>query len=107
MVTETETFGPLAQSVEYRRYEVDSRRFNLEITDPVTPETLIGWHHKTGQPVMAGIYGQIATIYFNPMHNSLMITATTTMLKRDDNITVGGSAHKGQRNILSHGATTN
>jgi hypothetical protein len=76
-------------NAEYSKYEVDSRRCTLEVCDSVTPETLMGWHYASGQPVVAGIYGQVATIYYNPMHDSLMITVTTTMFKRDENATAG------------------
>jgi hypothetical protein len=67
----------LAQTVEYQKYEVDSKRCDLEISDPVTPETIIGWHYASGQPVRAGLFGHIATIYFNPMHDSLLILAVS------------------------------
>jgi hypothetical protein len=96
MIAETETLGYLAQSVAYRKYEVDSRRFNLQITDPVTPGTIIGWHHKSGQPVVSDVSGQIATIYYNPMHDSLMITVTATMLNRGDNPNIASRGLRGR-----------
>jgi hypothetical protein len=77
MNTATKDCLALAQSVEYRKYEIDSKRCNLEICDPVTPETIIGWHYANGQPVRAGLFGYIATIYFNPMHDSFMILAVS------------------------------
>jgi hypothetical protein len=77
MNTVTRTMGTLVQSVEYRKYEIDSKRCNLEICAPVTPETIIGWHYASGQPVRAGLFGHIATIYFNPMHDSFMILAVS------------------------------
>jgi hypothetical protein len=61
MITATETARPLTQSAEYRKYEVDSRRFNFEIGDLVTPETIIGWHHESGQLVRADLHGHVAT----------------------------------------------
>jgi hypothetical protein len=39
----------------------------------VAPDTMIGWHHETGQRVTAGLCGEVATMYFNPMHDSLLI----------------------------------
>jgi hypothetical protein len=64
-------------TVDYRKYEIDSKRCNLGIYDPVTPETIIGWHYASGQPVRAGLSGHIATIYFNPMHDSFMVLAVS------------------------------
>ena len=61
------------QIIGYRKYEVDIRRCQVDVGSSVTPETTIGWHYDTGQPVRAGLHGQVATIYFNPMHDSFMI----------------------------------
>jgi hypothetical protein len=69
--------GTPERGVGYKKYEVDVRRCHLRTGETVTPETIIGWHHETSQPVMADLYGQVATIYFNPMHNSLMIMAVS------------------------------
>ena len=66
------------RGIQYKKYEVDSRRFWLDIGDMVTPETVIGIHHDTGLPVKAGLHGQVATVFFNPMHDSLMILAVST-----------------------------
>jgi hypothetical protein len=77
MKTESGNYRTPTQSIEHRKYEVDSKRCNLEIGDLVTPETIIGLHHGTGQPVRADLNGQVATIYFNPMHDSLMILAVS------------------------------
>ncbi len=65
------------QSMTYRKYEVDSAKCNVKIGESVSPETIIGRHYASGQPVRAGISGQIATIYFNPMHDSLLILAVS------------------------------
>ena len=81
MKTESETHRTQAQCVEYKKYEVDYKRCNLEIGDMVWPETIVGLHPQTGQPVRAALNGQVATIYFNPMHDSLMIMA----ISRNDN----------------------
>ena len=61
---------------EYRKYEVDSR-CSLDIGDLVTTDSIIGLHHETGIPVRAGLDGRVATIYFNPIHDSLMILAVS------------------------------
>jgi hypothetical protein len=68
---------PTEPGAGYRKYEVEIGRCRLNPGESVTPETIIGWHHETGQPVMAGLYGRVATIYFNPMHDSLMIMAVS------------------------------
>ncbi len=73
MNTTTESCEPRAQITSYRKYEVDFRWCSLEISAPVTPGTVIGYSYDSGQPVRAGLYGQVATMYFNPMHDSLMI----------------------------------
>lgn len=69
--------GKQEERAGYKKYEVDIRRSHLKVGAPITPETVIGWHHKTSQPVLAGLHGKIATSYFNPMHNSLMIMAVS------------------------------
>ena len=75
MNTLVEPTGQAIKDVEYRKYEVGLIGCNLETGALVTPETIVGFHHKTGLPVNAGFQGQVATIYYNPMHNSLMIMA--------------------------------
>jgi hypothetical protein len=65
------------QTASYRKYEVDSRSCKVELGEFVAPETVIGRHFASGQAVQAGIFGQIATIYFNPMHDSLLILAVS------------------------------
>jgi hypothetical protein len=64
-------------STQYAKYEVDSGRFRLGIGQVVAPETVIGLHHETGRPVKAELHGRVATVYYNPMHNSLMILAVS------------------------------
>ncbi len=61
----------------YEKYEVDSRGCGLGVGDMVVPETVVGVHHKTGQPVKAGFYGRVATMYFNPMNDSVLILAVS------------------------------
>jgi hypothetical protein len=43
------------------------------VGESVTPETIVGAHHASGQILKAGLYGQVATMYFNPMHDSFMV----------------------------------
>lgn len=57
----------------FRKFEVDASQCGLQIGDIVVPETVVGRDYRTEKPVPAGIFGQVATIYFNPAHHSLMI----------------------------------
>jgi hypothetical protein len=59
----------------YRKYEVRSRRFRIGIGDAVYPDTVIGAHHATGEPVRADLVGQVGAVYFNPMHDSFIVLA--------------------------------
>jgi hypothetical protein len=61
------------RSVGYRKYEIDIIRCPLTVGESVTPETIVGAHHESGHPVRAGLHGRVATMYFNPMHDSFMI----------------------------------
>jgi hypothetical protein len=74
--TEVNTREP-AQSTPYRKYEVDLKSCNVELYQSVSPATIIGRHFTSGHAVRAGIFGQIATIYFNPMHDSLLILSVS------------------------------
>ncbi len=65
------------QTATYRKYEVSSKSCEVKLGEFVSPETVIGRHFASGQAVQAGIFGQIATIYFNPMHDSLLILAVS------------------------------
>jgi len=85
MFTSTD-IRPLTQNTGYRKYEVDSRFSHLEIYDIVTPETIIGWHYKSGQPVRAGIHGHIASVYFNLMNSSLMVLAVSASNSQMDKL---------------------
>lgn len=55
------------------KYEVNSEDCELEIGEMIEPDTLIGYHYLTYQPVIASRHSYVATSYFNPMHNSQMI----------------------------------
>jgi hypothetical protein len=81
--TETETRGTMNLSTEYRKYEVNIKQCNLDIFDTVTPETVIGCHYESGKPVKAGFRGQVATIYFNPMHDSLMVMVVAAVSRNN------------------------
>ncbi len=63
--------------MNYEKYEVDSRRCGLDVGDLLIPETIVGHHHKSGLPVKAGLYGRVATMYFNPMNDSVLILAVS------------------------------
>ena len=68
----------LIQEKAYRKFEVGCVSCDLEINDHVTPQTIIGKHYRTGEIMAASCYGQVATMFFNPMHASLMITIIDT-----------------------------
>ena len=55
------------------KFEVKRRSCRLQVNEKVTPNTVVGRHYRTGQETRACCYGQVATIYFNPMHDSLMV----------------------------------
>lgn len=59
----------------YRRYEVDTRGFSLDLCDVVEPETVVGHECSSGNPVKAGLSGRIATVYYNPMNDSFIVLA--------------------------------
>ena len=73
MNTLVKTRGGRAEGTEYRKFEVGYRRCNVKVNDTVTPDMVIGHHYKSGQPMRSDFNGQVATIYFNPMHDSLMV----------------------------------
>lgn len=85
MTTKTGILRPIIQSVDYRKYEVDCKRFNLLLADLVTPETIVGWHYNSGQLIKANCYGYVATIYFNPRHDSFMVMIQAVTSELHDN----------------------
>jgi hypothetical protein len=64
-----------APGLPFRKYEIGVESCNVGLHDPVAPETIIGRHFNSGLPVRAGLHGRIATMYFNPAHDSLLIMA--------------------------------
>ena len=62
----------------HRKFEVQRRNYRLVIGEKVTPETIIGKDYHTQENLTAGCYGKVATAYFNPMHDSLMIMVIVT-----------------------------
>ncbi len=63
------------ERMQYEKYEVDSQKCRLDIGDLLVPETVVGLDRNTGLPVKAGLYGRVATMYFNPMNDSVMVLA--------------------------------
>lgn len=72
-----------AGRADFRKYEVDSRICNVTELETVSPDTVIGYHYASGQPVRSGLLGQVATIYFNPMHDSLMVMVLAAPARSD------------------------
>lgn len=70
-----EAYWRLMDGIQYRKYRVDPTRRVLEIGDTVRPETVIGFHHETGQPVTAGLAGEVVKILVNPLDESVMMLA--------------------------------
>ena len=62
-----------ARQTGYCKFWVESLSCRFKINDQVTPETIVGRHPITGKEMKASIHGHVATIFFNPMHDSLMI----------------------------------
>jgi hypothetical protein len=58
---------------EYKKYELAPGKCKLKIGKSVTPGTVIGRHHVTNLPVRSELHGQVATIFFNPMHDSYIV----------------------------------
>jgi hypothetical protein len=73
MKTMIEDGGSSTHGEGFKKYEVNIRQCYLKLGESVTPETVIGAHHKNGQLVRAGLHGRVATMYFNPMHNSYLV----------------------------------
>ncbi len=54
-------------------FKIEASRCDLQIGDPVTPETLIGQAWDTGEPVLAGRQGTVEAISFNSDHHALVV----------------------------------
>jgi hypothetical protein len=78
MRAEIRTHPAPTPNTEYIKYEVDAKRCRLKVTDAVTPEMVVGWHYRSGEPVAVGFHGHVATMYFNPMHDSVMVMIAVT-----------------------------
>lgn len=66
------------KEMDHRKFEVQRRNYRLALGEKVTPETVIGKDCRTRENLKAGCYGQVATAYFNPMHDSLMVMIIET-----------------------------
>ncbi len=62
----------------HKKYEVNSSACRIELGELVSPDTIIGLDHATGRPVRAGLRGHVASLYFNPAHDSFMVLAVCT-----------------------------
>ena len=58
----------------YKNFDVQASAFRLGEGDKVGPETEIGFHFETGQPVMAGCSGTVKTVGFNSANHSLVVS---------------------------------
>jgi len=71
MYTEKESSNYLNN--RYKKYEIDSRNCNIDIFDKVTPDNVIGSHYANGRQVTSDFAGQVASMFYNPMHDSMLI----------------------------------
>ncbi|MFA5309784.1 MAG: hypothetical protein WC370_09930 [Dehalococcoidales bacterium] len=78
-----ETGKSSSENIQYRKYRLNPRKCAVVIGDIVTPETVVGMEHETGQPVRAGIRGQVITMYHNPNNDSLVMLAVISADKRE------------------------
>ena len=69
----TPAWQKASPEISYKKYEVDRESCILKLGDTVYPESLLGLHPISRQPVKAQMTGKIATMHFNPMNASLMI----------------------------------
>jgi hypothetical protein len=58
---------------KYKKYEVASRNCSINLLDTVTPETVIGCHYGNKRPIRSELHGRVATMYYNPRHDSLIV----------------------------------
>jgi hypothetical protein len=77
----TEAYRRLMDGIRYRKYQVDPARSVLEMGGTVRQDTVIGFHHETGQPVAAELEGRVVRILINPLDESVMMLAVS---KEDD-----------------------
>jgi len=63
---------------EFRKYEVSFDYCYVNTGDKITPSTCVGLAPLSYEPIKAGFHGTIATIYYNPMNRSLLITAVSS-----------------------------
>jgi hypothetical protein len=61
----------LYDQLQFRKIVVRPKQIDFEIGDFVKPETIMGLHFETGQPVKAGLNGRIVTIFHNPNKGSV------------------------------------
>ncbi len=59
--------------IQFRKYIVNLEHHDFQIGDFVKPETVVGLHVKTGQPVKAEINGRIVTMQHDPVNGSVIM----------------------------------
>ena len=57
----------------FRKFEIDATECHLQISDRVTPETVIGKDFETEEMVTASCHGRVAAISFNASNHTLII----------------------------------
>jgi hypothetical protein len=62
-----------SDQMQFKKHVVKPGQNSFEIGEFVKPDTIIGLHMETGQPVKAEIDGRIVTIHNNPANGSVMM----------------------------------
>ena len=58
---------------KFRTYEIDAFDCELFESDRISPGHEIGIDIRSGLPVVIDFWGQVATIYYNPMNHSYLV----------------------------------
>jgi hypothetical protein len=74
MKTAINTYENMKPQLFCRKYKVDPRRSVLELGDVIKPETVIGFCRDDGQPIQAGLMGQVVKIDFNHLNSTMKLT---------------------------------
>jgi hypothetical protein len=76
--TKNKSQSVFMREMGHRKFEVKRKNYRLIIGEKVHPDTIIGRDYRTEENLKAGCHGCVATVYFNPMHDSLMVMIIET-----------------------------
>jgi len=74
----------------YRRYEVYPEACIISMLEKVTPDTIIGCNYEDGQLVISELNGQVTAMYYNPVHDSMLVTIAVDEKENINAITENG-----------------